>query len=215
MGVESIKGVWYTLVPRLFPPRRERAWYILSCVWRQGRHDLISRGWTKLGAHARSNTSVFKTTTAFFSGKYSFNVLPLSLQSALYSCPRITSRFLEAVAATRTTMTLAYNTTNHEISCHSARQVLCLMLWESTTPVHLAIYGFTAAVAGGFCAIVATCVYLPRSRARVMWVCAHVQLSHVYLASTLDVKGMLHYRYGGCVPDCSWLFSVSLNISTL
>ena len=47
----------------------------------KGRLDLITRGWTKLGAHARSNTSVFKTTAVFFSGKYGFNVLPLSLQS--------------------------------------------------------------------------------------------------------------------------------------
>ena len=32
------------------------------------------------------------------------------------------------VVTTSRTMTLAYNTTNREISCHSARQVLCLML---------------------------------------------------------------------------------------
>ena len=51
----------------------------------KGRHDLITWGWTKLDAHARSNTSVFKTTTVFFSGKYDFNVLPLSLQSVIYS----------------------------------------------------------------------------------------------------------------------------------
>ena len=30
---------------------------------------------TKLGAHARSSTSVFKTTTVFFSGKYGFCVV--------------------------------------------------------------------------------------------------------------------------------------------
>ena len=57
----------------------------------KGRHDLITQGWTKLGAHACSNTSVFKTPRVFFSGKYDFNVLPLSFQSALYSCPRRTS----------------------------------------------------------------------------------------------------------------------------
>ena len=82
----------------------------------KGRYDLITRGWTKLGAHAHSNTSVFKTTTVFFSRKYGLNVLPLSLQSAIYSCPRRTSPFLEAVVTTQTTMTLAYNTKNHEIS---------------------------------------------------------------------------------------------------
>ena len=75
----------------------------------KGRHDLILRGWTKQGAHTGSNTSVLKTTKVFFSGKYGFNVLPLSLQSALYSCPRRASRFLEAVAASRSTMMLAYN----------------------------------------------------------------------------------------------------------
>ena len=98
------------------------------------------QGWSKLGAYAWSNTSGFKTTTVFFSRKYGFNVLPLCLHSALYSCPCRTSRFLEAVATTWTTTTLAYNTTNHEISCDSARQVPCLMLWESTTSIYLAIY---------------------------------------------------------------------------
>ena len=97
--------------------------------------------WTKLGAHARSRTSVFKTTTVFFSGEYGFSVLPSSLQSVIYSCPRRTSRFLESVATTRTTTTLAWHTTNREISCHSAHQVPCLTLRESTTPVYLAIYG--------------------------------------------------------------------------
>ena len=38
-------------------------------------------------------------------------------------------------------MMLASNTTNHKLSCHSARQVLCLMVWEYTTPFYLAIYG--------------------------------------------------------------------------
>ena len=117
-----------SLVPRLSPLRRGRAWYIYHMRDVKGRHELITRGWTKLDAHAHSNTSVFKTPRVFFSGKYDFIVLPLCLQSALYSCPRRTSRFLEAVATTRTTTRLAYNTTNHEISCHSARQVPCLML---------------------------------------------------------------------------------------
>ena len=51
-------------------------------------------GWTKLGAHAHSNRSIFKTTTLLFSVNMALiNVLPLSLQSALYR----TSRFLEGV----------------------------------------------------------------------------------------------------------------------
>ena len=122
----------------------------------KGRHDLIMRGWTKLGAHARSNISVFKTTTVFFSGKYGFNVLLLSLQSALYSCPRRTSRFLEAVVITRTTTTLPYNTKNHKISCHSSISPSSAMsdalrIYYTGLPCN-----FTAAVASGFCAIVAT-----------------------------------------------------------
>ena len=50
-----------------------------------------------MGAHAHSNTSIFKTTTVLFLVNMALiNVLPLSLLSALYSCPRRTSRFLEA-----------------------------------------------------------------------------------------------------------------------
>ena len=67
----------------------------------KGRHDLITQGLTKVGAHAHLSTSVFKTyTTVFFSGKCSFSVLPLSLQAEVYSCPHRTSRFLESVATT-------------------------------------------------------------------------------------------------------------------
>ena len=157
----------------------------------KGRHDLITRGWTKLGAHARSNISVFKTPRVFFSGKYDFNVLPLFLQSALYSCPRRTSRFLEAVATTRTTTTLAYNTTTHEISCHSARQVPYLMLLESTTPVYLAIYGCCSQ--RFLCHGSYTCTCLDHELKLCGWdfVHAHVQLSRVYLASTLDVTRVI------------------------
>ena len=154
----------------------------------KGRHDLITQGWTKLGTHTGSKTSVFKTTTVFFSGKYGFNVLPLSLQSALYSCSRGSSQFLEAVAITRTTMTLsttlASNTTNHKISYHSARQVPCLMFWESTTPVYLAIYGCCSQQF--LCYRSYTCT---SSIELCGWdsVHAHTQSSRVYLASTLDV----------------------------
>ena len=70
----------------------------------KGRHDLITWGWTKLDAHTCSSTSVLKTTTVFFSGRYGFSVLPSSLQSVIYSYPRRTSRFLESVATTRTTV---------------------------------------------------------------------------------------------------------------
>ena len=98
-----------SLVPRLSPLTgggEPGIFYHVRDV--KGRHDLITWGWTKLGTHAHSSTSVLKTTTDFFSGRYSFSVLPSSLQSAIYSCPRRTSRFLESVATTRTTPTLAY-----------------------------------------------------------------------------------------------------------
>ena len=137
------------------------------------------------------NTSVFKSTAVFFSGKYGFNVLPLSLQSASYSCPRRTSRFIEAVAITRTTTTLAYNTKNHEISCNSARQVPCLMFWESTTLVYLAIYGCCSQ--RFLCHRSYACTCLDHELELCGWdsMHAHAQSSRVYLASTLDVTHMI------------------------
>ena len=155
----------------------------------KGRHNLITRGWTKLGAYARSRTSVSKTTTVFFSGIYGFSVLPSSLQSAIYSCPRRTSRFLESVATTRTTTTLAYNT--QQISCHSAGQY---HVWHwSENLLHQSISRLTAAVASGFCAIVATRVHASSKRRGRDSVRAHAQLSRVYLASTLDVTHVIEY----------------------
>ena len=65
-------------------------------------------GWTKLGAHARWRTSIFKTAPVFFSGQYGFSVLPSSLQSVIYSCPHRTSPFLESMAATWTTAMLNF-----------------------------------------------------------------------------------------------------------
>ena len=81
----------------------------------KGRHDLIiMRRWTKLGAHARSSTSLLRLLQSSFQVNMVFSMLLLSLQPALYSCLRRISRFLDAVATTRPTTTmLAYNTTNH------------------------------------------------------------------------------------------------------
>ena len=97
-------------------------------------NDWIMQGWTKLGTHAHSSTSVLLQS----SFQVNVALVHLSLQSAIYSCPRRPSWFLESVATTRTTTTLAYNT---QVSCHSAHLVPCLTPWESTTPVYLAIYG--------------------------------------------------------------------------
>ena len=118
-------------------------------------------------------------------------MLPFSLQSALYSCPRRTSRFPEAVATTRTTMTLAYNTTTHEISCHSAHQVPYLMLLESTTLVYLAIYSCCSQRFLCHGSYTCTCLDHELKLCGRDSVCAHTQLSRVYLASTLDVTHMI------------------------
>ena len=76
----------------------------------------------------------FKTTTVFFSGRYGFSVLPSSLQSAIYSCPRRTSRFLESVVTTRTTTTLAYNIPQiTKNCCYSAARY---RVWHSENLLH-------------------------------------------------------------------------------
>ena len=89
----------------------------------------------------------------FFSGKYEFSVLSSSLQSAIHSCPRRTSQFLGSEVTTRTAM-LAYNTTNHEVYCHSACLAIWCCVWRTYyTGVYLVIYGCCSQL---FCAIVAT-----------------------------------------------------------
>ena len=93
-------------------------------------------GWKKLGTHAHSSKSAFQTTTVFFLSRCSFSVSPSSLQSAKYSCPCKTSRFLESVLTTQSVTMLADNiqhTTNH--ICHSSYQMLCLTHWEVTSLV--------------------------------------------------------------------------------
>ena len=57
---DPLGGVYVASFPAL---RRGEPGYILSRAWRQGRHDLITRG----GAHACSSTSIFKTITVFLS----------------------------------------------------------------------------------------------------------------------------------------------------
>ena len=136
-------------------------------------------GWTKLGTHTHLNTNNFKTTAVFFSGKYGFNVLHLCLQSAFYSSHR-TSRFLEAVQQLEQRQC---ELTTQQISCQSPCQVPCLMLLESTTPVYLVVY---SCCSQQFCAIVDMCKLCGQD-----FVHAHTQLSHVHLASTLDITHMI------------------------
>ena len=87
-------------------------------------------GWTKLGAHAPSRTSVFKTATVFLLGEYGLSVLPSSLQSAIYR----TSPFLESVATTWTTMMLAYNT--QQLTKFLAVQPVRCLVWHSENLFH-------------------------------------------------------------------------------
>ena len=122
--------------------------------------DLITRGWTKWDAHTHSSTSVFKTTTVFYPGKYGFSLLPLSLQSAMYSCPHRTSQFLESVETTRTT-TLAYNTQQTEISFSQSGAI-----FDTENLLHQSTLWFTAVVASSFKFVpLYLHMYLPQSRA--------------------------------------------------
>ena len=110
--------------------------------------------------------------------------------SDTYSCPRRTSWFLESVATTQTTMMPAYNTQQiMKFLAISAHLVLCLIPWESTTPVYLVIYG---CFRQWF--LLATCILASITSSE--WrgqdsVSTHVQLSHVYLAFTLDVTHVI------------------------
>ena len=119
------------------------AWYIYHVSDVKGKHDLIMRGWTELGAHTCSRTSALKTTTVFFASKCGFSVLPLSLQSAIYSCPRRTSQFLESVATTWTTTMLAYNT--QPITKFLAIQPVWCCVWYPENLLHRSALRFMTA----------------------------------------------------------------------
>ena len=149
-------------------------------------------GWTKLGTHACSRTSALKTTTVFFFSKCGFSVLPSSLQSAIYSCPRRTSRFLEFLATTRTTMMLTYNT--QQITKCLAIQPVWYSVWHPENLLHWSTLRFTTAVGSGFVSLLATRVLAlitSSERCGRDSMSAHAQLSHVYLASTLDVTHVI------------------------
>ena len=110
----------------------------------KGRHDLITQGWTKLGAHTRSSTSVLYVTFVFAVNQR-YIVIHVELVEFLSQCRQLKQQ-----------QYLLKHTTNHNISCHSARQVLCLTLriYYTGLPCNLRLLIF--------CAIV---VYLPQSRA--------------------------------------------------
>ena len=99
------------------------------------------RGWTKLGTHARSNTSIFKTTTVF-PGKCGSSVLATCLCSQWYIVVGVELvNFLSNWQQLKQLTVLAYNT--QQITKFLAIQPVryCVRHWESITPVYLVIYG--------------------------------------------------------------------------
>ena len=155
----------------------------------KGRHDLITWGWTKFGAHARSNTSIFRTTRVFFLDKYDFSVLPSSLRSVIYCCPHRTSQFLELVSTTQSTASLTFNT--QQITTFLAIQpVRCHVCHTENLPhqstLHCYSQWFHAIIAMGVLALSMSFNLCGRN-----CVCTHVQLSCVYFASTLHVTHVI------------------------
>ena len=146
------------------------------------------QGWTRLGAHAHSSTSIFKTATVFFSGKYGFStsVLATCLRCIVVNIDLV--NFLSQWQQLKQLTMLAYNTQQiTKFPCHSARQVFCLTLTICYTSLTLQ---FMATVASDFCAVVAPCVLVSiMSSERLRWnsVQTYVQLSCVYLLSTVDI----------------------------
>ena len=63
-----------------------------------------------------------------------------------------------------------------------------LTLWESTTPVYLAIYGCCRQWCLCHRSYVCTCL---DHKLQIITVCAQAQLSRVYLVSTLDVTHVI------------------------
>ena len=114
----------------------------------------------------------------------------LCLCSQRYSCPRRTSRSLEAVATTRTTTTLGLTTQLTKfLAIQPVTGVRCL-IWCCYYLLHRSTLRFTAAVASRFCAIVVR-VYLPRSRAQIMWAgCFWAQFSR-------ELARLYEYSYLG------------------
>ena len=115
-------------------------------------------------------------------------MLPLSLQSVLiYNCPCRTSRFLEAVATTQTTMTLPYNTQQSQNFLPFSPSGAMSDALRSTTLVYLAICNCCSQRL--LCHRSYACTCLDHELDLCGWdaVHAHVQLCRAYLMSTFDV----------------------------
>ena len=177
------------------------------------------RGWTKLSVHARSRTNALKTTTVFFSGKFGFSVLPLSLQSAIYSCPCRISRFLQSVATTWTTTTLAYST--KQITNFLAIQPVWCRVWHPDNLLHRSTLRFTTAVDSVFCIIVIYACTCLDHELRMTWVgfceCPHAIkscLPHVYPWRHAEPGNEARFclPHSQAVPTSSfWLLAVGKN----
>ena len=105
----------------------------------KGRHDLITWGWTKLGAHARSNTSILRLLECSFQVNMTL-VCYLCLCSQHYIVVHVKLVDFLRLWRQLKQQLLGYSTTTHEISCHSAHQVPYLMPLESTTLVYHGTY---------------------------------------------------------------------------
>ena len=105
---------------RLSPLRRGSLVHVLYHMRDiKGRHILITWRWTKLGVHAHSSTSIFKTTRVFFLGKYFMWYLCLCSQH--YVDVHIQD-FLSQLDQQRSQLT------THKITCQSASLVPLLTL---------------------------------------------------------------------------------------
>ena len=110
-------------VPRVSPLRREEPGTIYHVCDVKGTHDLITQGWTKLGAHTCSTQAFLRLLQSSF-----------QCYLRLFQCYRVVhEELVDFRGCGDNSMTLDYNTTNHNIFCYSVDHVPCLMLWESTT----------------------------------------------------------------------------------
>ena len=148
-------------------------------------------------------------------------MLPSFLQSAIYSCPRRTSQFLESVSVSTTQTIMTLNKTHNKSQNFlpfSPSGVVRLTCWESATPVYL---WFTAAVASGFCAIIATQVSCLNDELQTMWarfvhgptqVVSTSCLPRVHLVST-SCPPRVHLVSTSCLPHV-YLISTSCLLLT-
>ena len=130
---------------------------------------------------------VIKCTTVFFSGRYGFSVFTFVF-AVSDSYPRRSSLFFESVSTTQATMMLAYRSWGF---LPLSLVVLCPTPWKSTTTVYLAVYGCCKQQ---FLSPLATHVLpsiMGSERHGQDSMSAYIQLSHVYLLSTLDVMHVM------------------------